>query len=68
MEVAAAKEVIRFYALYIFRYWLHAVHFSIILDIARLLLRPILASVFVCKLHESVLLRAKDPFDLLYIA
>jgi hypothetical protein len=64
MKVAAEVEVIHFCA---FKYQLQAMHFSIILYIACLLLRPILASVFVCKLHESVLLEAKNPFDLLYI-
>ena len=52
MNVAAEIEVIHFCALYIVRYLLHAMHFSIILDIAHLWLRPILASVFVCKLTK----------------
>jgi len=52
MKVAAEIEVIHFNALYIVRYLLHAMHFSIILDIARLWLRPILASVFVCTLTK----------------
>lgn len=52
MKMSAEIEVIHFYALYIVRCLVHAMHCSIILDIACLWLRPILASVFVCKLTK----------------